>query len=156
MCSYQSFSLSCYLQPQIIFPAATLDPRPRHWTRDRDFGPATATLDPRPATRDPRLLVKLCFEWFQHCSNIATLCCAKNRLCESSRVTLPLNTALIYKKTSHADVVSSYHVVAYPWFPFHFASNYATKEYIIDIFSNHFEGLQPTATRPQRLSKLDH
>ena len=29
---------------------ATLDPRPRHWTRDRDFG---------PATRDPRLLVKL-------------------------------------------------------------------------------------------------
>ena len=40
-------------------PAATLDPRQRHWTRDRDFGPATATLDPRPATRDPRLLVKL-------------------------------------------------------------------------------------------------
>ena len=25
----------------------------------RDIGPATATLDPRPATRDPRLLVKL-------------------------------------------------------------------------------------------------
>ena len=62
---------------QIIFPCrdigpatATLDPRPRHWTRDRDIGPATATLDPRPrhwtrdrdigpATRDPRLLVKL-------------------------------------------------------------------------------------------------
>ena len=59
-------------------------PLPRHWTRDRDIGPATATLDPdrdcgpatrdprpatrdprpatrdpRPATRDPRLLVKL-------------------------------------------------------------------------------------------------
>ena len=45
-------------------------PLPRHWTRDRDFGPATATLNPRPrhwtrdrdfgpATRDPRLLVKL-------------------------------------------------------------------------------------------------
>ena len=43
-------------------------PLPRHCTRDRDFGPATATLDPRsrlwtrdprPATRDPRLLVKL-------------------------------------------------------------------------------------------------
>ena len=33
---------------------ATLDPRPRHWTRDRDIGPATATLDPRPRhwTRD--------------------------------------------------------------------------------------------------------
>ena len=64
MCSYQSFSLSCYLEPQIIFPCrdigpatATLDPRPRAldprarlWTHDRDFG---------PATRDPRLLVKL-------------------------------------------------------------------------------------------------
>ena len=54
--SYHSFSLS-YLEPQIIFPCrdigpatATLDPRPRHWTRDRDFG---------PTTRDPRLLVKL-------------------------------------------------------------------------------------------------
>ena len=35
---------------------ATLDPRPRPWTRDRDLGPATATLDPRPRhwTRDPR------------------------------------------------------------------------------------------------------
>ena len=35
-------------------PAATLDPRPRLWTRDRDIGPATATLDPRPRhwTRD--------------------------------------------------------------------------------------------------------
>ena len=30
-----------------------------------------------------------CFEWLQHCSNIAALCCAKNRRCESSRVTLP-------------------------------------------------------------------
>ena len=63
--SYHSFSLS-YLEPQIIFPCrdietrdrdigpatATLDPRPRHWTRDRDSGPATR--DPRPATRDPR------------------------------------------------------------------------------------------------------
>ena len=52
-------------------PAATLDPRPRLWTRDRDIGPATASLDPRlrlwtrdprPATRDPRLLVKLARE----------------------------------------------------------------------------------------------
>ena len=33
-----------------------MDPRPRLWTRDRDFGPATATLDSRPRhwTRDPR------------------------------------------------------------------------------------------------------
>ena len=49
---------------QIIFPCrdigpatATLDSRPRHWTRDRDFG--LATRDMGPATRDPRLLVKL-------------------------------------------------------------------------------------------------
>ena len=34
-------------------------------------------------------LLPHCFEWFQHCSNITTLCCAKNRRCESSRVTLP-------------------------------------------------------------------
>ena len=30
-----------------------------------------------------------CFKWLQHCSNMATLCCAKNRPCESSRVTSP-------------------------------------------------------------------
>ena len=35
-------------------------------------------------------LLRHCFEWLQHCSSIATLCCTKNRLCESSRVTLPL------------------------------------------------------------------
>ena len=33
-----------------------------------------------------------CFEWLQHCSNIATLSCAKNRRCESSRVTSPLGS----------------------------------------------------------------
>ena len=33
-----------------------------------------------------------CFEQLQHCSNIATLCCTKNRRCESSRVTSPLRT----------------------------------------------------------------
>ena len=35
-------------------------------------------------------LLRHCFEWLQHCSDIATLCCAKNRRCESSRVTSPL------------------------------------------------------------------
>ena len=30
------------------------------------------------------------FEWLEHCSNIATLCCAKNRRCESSSVASPL------------------------------------------------------------------
>ena len=29
------------------------------------------------------------FKWLQHCSNIATLCCAKNRRCESSSVASP-------------------------------------------------------------------
>ena len=28
-------------------------------------------------------------EWLQHCSNIATLCCAKDRRCESYRVIVP-------------------------------------------------------------------
>ena len=65
---FKSFSPAATLDPRPrlwtrdrdIGPAtATLDPRPRPWTRDRDIRPATATLDPRPATRDPRLLVKL-------------------------------------------------------------------------------------------------
>ena len=30
-----------------------------------------------------------CFEWLQHCSNIATLHCAKNHRCKLSRVTSP-------------------------------------------------------------------
>ena len=32
-------------------------------------------------------LLRHCFEWLQHCPSIATLGCAKNRRCESSRVT---------------------------------------------------------------------
>ena len=35
-------------------------------------------------------LLRDCFEWLQHCPNIAALCCVKNQRCESSRVTLPL------------------------------------------------------------------
>ena len=31
----------------------------------------------------------------RHCSNIATLCCTKNRRCESSRATSPLNLSVI-------------------------------------------------------------
>ena len=34
-------------------------------------------------------MLRHCLEWLQHCSNIATLCCAKNRHCESSLVTSP-------------------------------------------------------------------
>ena len=36
------------------------------------------------------ILLRHCFEWLKHCSNIATLCYAKNRRCESSRLTSPL------------------------------------------------------------------
>ena len=36
------------------------------------------------------ILLRHCFEWLKHCSNIATLCYAKNRRYESSRVTSPL------------------------------------------------------------------
>ena len=36
-------------------------------------------------------LLRHCFEWLQHCSNIATLCSAKNCLCGSSLVTLLLS-----------------------------------------------------------------
>ena len=39
-----------------------------------------------------------CFEWLQHCSSIATLCCAKNRSCKSSRVTSPLSPCERNKK----------------------------------------------------------
>ena len=34
-------------------------------------------------------LLRHCFEWLQHCSNIAALCGAKNRRCQSSSVTSP-------------------------------------------------------------------
>ena len=37
-------------------------------------------------------LLRHCFEWLQHFSNIAALCCAKNRRRESSRVTSPFET----------------------------------------------------------------
>ena len=37
-----------------------------------------------------------CVEWLQHCSNIAALCYAKNRCCESSCVTSPLEVKLSY------------------------------------------------------------
>ena len=39
-------------------------------------------------------LLRHCFEWLQHCSNIAALCCAKSRRCESSRVKSPLEKLL--------------------------------------------------------------
>ena len=47
------------------------------------------------------ILLRHCFEWLQHCSNIAALCCAQNRRCESSLVTSPLasnNRGLKFKR----------------------------------------------------------
>ena len=40
-------------------------------------------------------LLRHCFEWLQHCSSIATLCCAKHRRCESFRVTSPLQPIVV-------------------------------------------------------------
>ena len=34
-------------------------------------------------------LLRHCLKWWQHCSNIATLCCTKDRRSELSRVTSP-------------------------------------------------------------------
>ena len=42
------------------------------------------------AQHSPPTLLRDCFEWLQHCPNIAALCCVKNQRCESSHVTLPL------------------------------------------------------------------
>ena len=42
-------------------------------------------------------LLRHCFDWLQHCSNVATLCCAKNRRFESSRVTSPLSNRTIWE-----------------------------------------------------------
>ena len=84
-CVHISHFHSVTLNPKSFSPAATLDPRPRLWTRDRDIEPATATLDPRPrlwtrdrdfgpATRDPRLLVKLEFPVSHESKKMAVVC----------------------------------------------------------------------------------
>ena len=41
------------------------------------------------AQRSVATLLRHCLEYLQHCSNITTLCCVKNRRCESYRVTSP-------------------------------------------------------------------
>ena len=56
-------------------------------------------------------LLRDCFEWLQHCPNIASLCCVKNQRCESSRVTLPLrNNALISLTRSGSAVLGRCYV----------------------------------------------
>jgi len=58
------------------------------------------------------------FEWLQHCSNIAMLCCAKNRRCQSSCVTSPeATTTATATKTAKKQQVqigktTNLHVVA--------------------------------------------
>ena len=42
------------------------------------------------------MLLRHYVEWLQHCSNIATLCCAKNRRCEWSFVTSPLLSIYLF------------------------------------------------------------
>ena len=41
------------------------------------------------AQHNIKALLRHCFEWLQHCSNITTLCCAENRRSKSFRVTSP-------------------------------------------------------------------
>ena len=54
-------------------------------------------------------LLRHCFGWLQHCSNIATLYCAKNRRCESSRVTSPLKQ----KKSSCGSIMNNTFLLFY-------------------------------------------
>ena len=42
-------------------------------------------------------LLQHCFERLQHCSNIASLCSAKNRRCESSRVNHPRTGSILLR-----------------------------------------------------------
>ena len=46
-------------------------------------------------------LLRHCFEWLQHCSDITTLCCAINRRRESSRATSPFKVAYVRCATTH-------------------------------------------------------
>ena len=51
-------------------------------------------------------LLRHCFEWLQHCSNIATMCCAWNRRFESSRVKIGNNATVTRtwkKKQQHSN-----------------------------------------------------
>ena len=51
---------------------------------------------------------------FLHCCNIATLCCTKNRLCEWSRVTSPLNVSILFP-----DAISvSVHLLVCVWWSY--------------------------------------
>ena len=53
------------------------------------------------------MLEQSCTYFKQSRNNVATLCCAKNRCCESSRVTSPLVTALLECLTAEQEVAGS-------------------------------------------------
>ena len=53
----------------------------------------TIRNNPVLAQRSITTLLRHCFEYFQHCSNMASLCCAKHRRCKSSHVTSPLGSS---------------------------------------------------------------
>ena len=63
------------------------------WFYTRRF--ATTNLAKQSITA----LLRHCFKWLQHCFNIATLCCAENRRCESSCVTLRAHFTLAAEST---------------------------------------------------------
>ena len=58
-------------------------------------------------------LLRHYFKWLQHCSNIATLCYAKKRRCESSHVTSPQGDVheticnAIFSATQRCNIVSN-------------------------------------------------
>ena len=62
-------------------------------------------------------LLRHCFEWLQHCSNIVTLCCAKTRRCESLRVTSPEHknlTPFVLKKKMTRSSCSFQKAMSFP------------------------------------------
>ena len=73
------------IRPTAVFSPFSLPSPPNvmlHWTiRNDDF----------LAQRSVATFLRHCFEGLQHCSSIATLCCANNGRCESSRATSALH-----------------------------------------------------------------
>ena len=73
-------------------------------------------------------LIRDCFECLQHCSNIAALCCAKHRRCESSRVTSPQDPMPLTQTSLSFDEIYAQrnagrsktslpsHFFSFPWF----------------------------------------
>ena len=79
------------------------------------------------------IVATLFFKWLQHCSNIATLCCAKNRRRQSPRVTSPW-WWLLYRLTECQSLSTRQSYSTYLWhdscvqtiYNFLFLMNYAS------------------------------